>query len=265
MYCRRTLASIGLASGLFLALSASAQAFTFKTNLASGSNPPQGDIKLESVTLEDNTIISDFALVNSAKILQNDVWVGGNSGAASSDLGDFATVGTKVENPTDADIVTSLGNTYLSSIIDTEDQDLEGRGSFTINLAFDQLLDRIFLWERGGRNRLGIQALDASGNLIGNLVTVFSGGAGWSKAGFSLNTREIPGAQEVFSTGLTLADLGVNSPISGIQVTSRRDFGGPDFKILGGRAGRAVPEPSAMLALGLLGGTMMLVRRRQTA
>jgi hypothetical protein len=247
------LSSFGLLT-VGLALSgASAQAFTFTTNLAPGSTDPKGDIFLQSVTLGNGTTVSNFSLVNSATIISNDSWTGGNTGAASSDRGDNAS-GVKLEAATNASIVASLGNLNLNNIIDTEDT-----GSFKINVSFEQAVSNLFFWERGMNSRLGVQALDGSGNLIGNLLVLDS--RTWQWAGFSIDTTEISSAQRVGSLGVSLADLGVSGPIQSIQLTSSRSFNGPDFKVVGEAA--AVPEPTTMAGLAIAGLGMAAARRRQ--
>ncbi|NJO39535.1 MAG: PEP-CTERM sorting domain-containing protein [Cyanobacteria bacterium CRU_2_1] len=247
-------ALISLLSGGFLALSsAPAQAFSFTTNFDAGSNAPKGDIWLKSVSLQDGTVINDFALVESAKILYNDSYRGGNTGAASSEKGDNAS-GVKLEGATDSSIVASLGNLNLNNIIDTEDS-----GKFTVNLFFDSKVNRIFFWERGMNSKLAVQALDAKGNALGNLLTLNS--KNWKYAGYDIDNTEINYAQRVGSLGITLAELGVSGSVSGIQLTSQPGFNGPDFKV----AAESVPEPATLAGIGLIAGTLLLSRRRKDA
>ena len=243
-----------LSVGLTLSAT-SAQAFTFQTNLAPGSSDPKGNIWLESVTLNDDTVFSDFSFVSGAQIVHNDLYTGGNTGAASSDRGDEAD-GVKLEKATNESIVQSLGNNNLNNIIDGEDQ-----GSFVINVSFEKAVSSLFFWERGMNSRLGVQALDTAGNLIGNFLTLDS--RTWKAAGFSIDTTEIGGAQRVGSLGVSLADLGVTGPISAIQLTSRSNFNGPDFKVIGGAAPQAVPEPTTMAGLALAGAGFAAARRRR--
>lgn len=248
-----------LTGGLLAAFSSPAQAFSFTTNFTpslTGSNASKGNIWLNSVMLGDGTSISDFALVSSANLLYNDAYTGGNTGAASSDLGDKATVGIKKESATSSSIVTSLGNLNLNSIIDTEDT-----GSFKMNLSFSSAIDNLFFWERGMNSKLQVQALDAAGNLIGNLLTLNS--ATWNYAGFGIDTTEINETQRVGSLGVSLKDLGVSGPIAGIQLVSNRSFNGPDFKVVGSAA--SVPEPASLAGLGLIAGALVVSRRRKLA
>lgn len=241
--------------------SASAQAFSFTTNATfDPDNPAKGDILLESI--ENGGLTSDFVLVNQAEIISNDPWTGGEeTGGASADKGDLATVGLSAENVNEDQIVEALGNPYLSSILDVEDE-----GNFTINLFFEEAADEVFIWERGGNSRLDVQGLDADGNVVGDLLTLDS--ADWELAGYELNTLEIAQAQAVHSLGLTLADLGISDPtIAGIQFSSRGiDYNGPDFKLLGRTAMDSVPtipEPTAVLGLGVVAGLMVRSCRTQ--
>lgn len=245
-------AGIGLLSvGLTLS-SAPAQAFTFTTNLAPGSAAPTGDIWLKSVTVNGKTS-SDFSLVNKANIVYNDAYNGGNTGAASSDRGDKAS-GVKAEAATNTSIVQSLGNLNLNNIIDGEDS-----GSFKINLSFEKAISSLFVWERGMNSKLGVQALDAAGNLIGKFLTLDS--SKFAYAGYSIDNTEIGGAQKVGSLGVSLADLGLSGAISSIQLTSTSAFNGPDFKVVGGAA--AVPEPTTMAGLALASAGFAAARRRR--
>lgn len=252
MKLHQSLAFASLVAGSLLTLiAAPAQAFSFTTNFT--GNDPKGNIFLDSVALADGTVISNFSLVSAANIISNDLWTGGNTGAASADLGDRATVGLKQEAVTNAGVVAALGNLNLNSIIDTEDT-----GSFVMDVAFSKAVDMLFFWERGMNSRLDIQALDTKGNLIGNLLNLDS--RTWQYAGFGIDTREISGTQRVASRGVSLTDLGVSGPISGLRVTSRSSYNGPDWKVVGSAA--SVPEPTAIAGLGLVAGVLAASRRK---
>ncbi|KDR58811.1 exosortase-dependent surface protein XDP2, partial [Limnospira platensis] len=173
---------LGLLAG-GLGFAGSAQAFSFQTNLLNEDYNPRGDVWLNSVEVNGN-IFSNFAFVDRADILYNDPYTGGNTGAASSDMGPLATVGRSVEDPTNEDIVASLGNNNLNSIIDGED-----RGSFAINVWFDRRVDNLFLWERGMNSAVTVQAIDGRGNSLGNTFTITKDR--WDNAGFRINTMEI--------------------------------------------------------------------------
>lgn len=244
-----------IATGLILS-GAPAQAFSFSTNF---SGTPSGDsvdstrdIMLDSVTVGNRTV-TDFALVKSAQIVENDEWTGGNTGAASSERGDNAS-GVKLEKATNESVAASLGNKNLNNIIDGEDS-----GSFKMNLFFEQAVSNLFFWERGMNSDLSVQALDAGGNLIGNLFKITRDT--WKSAGYSIDTTEIGGAQRVGSWGLSASDLGVVGSIFGLQVSADASHSGPDFKVVGEAA--AVPEPTTMAGLALAGAGFAAARRRK--
>lgn len=265
MKIRQLLAGASLlASGAIALSSAPAQAFSFQTNYTaalSGKDAAKGDIMLNSVTLSDGKVISDFTLINSANILSNDIYTGGNSGAASTDIGDKATTGLKQEDATNEGIRTVLNNKNLNNIIDTEDT-----GNFILDLFFEKAVDNIFLWERGKNSRMDIQALDAKGNVIGNLLKLDS--KYWADAGYSIDTKEIGSAQKVGSIGVSLADLGLTTGyISALRVASYgKPYNGPDFKLMGSVSAvqpADVPEPSALLGLGAVVAGILVTRRSQ--
>jgi PEP-CTERM motif len=253
-------ASVGLIASGAIALSAApAQAFSFQTNYTaalSGNNAAKGDILLNSVTLGNGKVISDFSLVSSANILSNDIYTGANSGAASADKGDLATTGLSQEALTDAGAKAVMNNLNLNNIIDTEDS-----GNFILDLNFAKAVDNIFLWERGMNSRLDVQALDASGNVIGNKLAL-SNSKNWDYAGYKIDTLEIGSAQKVGSIGVSLADLGLTSGyVSGLRVSSKSTYNGPDFKVMGSVAD--VPEPSSLLGLGAIAMAVLATRRPQ--
>ncbi|MEA5420115.1 exosortase-dependent surface protein XDP2 [Spirulina sp. CCNP1310] len=262
---RSSFALASIFAGLALAATAGmAEAFTFKTNYTvnnslSGDNQWRGDILLNSVEYGGNTY-SDFAFVNSVNILQNDNWTSGNTGAASADKGKFATMGLSQERLTNAGAVTALGNNNLSSIIDTED-----KGAFSMNIFFNQGVRDILIWERGINSAMDIQAIDASGNAIGNLLNLTK--SNFSNAGYRLGTLEIGNSiQNVGSVGVTLAQLGVtDNTIAGLRVSAKSSYNGPDWKIVGVAAEKPTtntPEPFSMIGGAIaLGGAALMKRR----
>lgn len=235
-----------------------AHAFNFTTNYTralSGSDMHKGDIILNSVELEDGTTLSDFTLVTDVLIRHNDEYVDGDTGAASADIGDLATTGIKSEDASASDIVAVLNNQNLNNIVDTEE-----KGKFEFDLFFENVVDNIFLWERGMNSKLDVQALDKQGNVVGNLLELGSS-AFWQNAGYRIDTQEITGSQAVSSIGIGLGDLGVDGPIHGLRVTSGNWYGGPDWKLMGSVAD--VPEPSMLLGFGMVVSGVLLRRRQQ--
>ena len=244
----KTAMTLGTVAGCLMATAGQASAFTFETNWT--GTPPKGDIYLDSVEI-GNSIVSDFALVNGVNIISNTAHTGGNSGAASSDLGDYATQGVKMEAATDASVQASLGNRYLSSIIDTED----GNVGFEMELTFDKGFNKLLFWERGINSTLGVTI-----NGITKILdeTDFAQG----QTDFELNTTEISKSQEVGSYGLDLSEFGISGKYNGpVTIFSQGGFNGPDFKV----AGASVPEPAAVLGLTAVAGALVASRRRQSA
>ncbi|MEM8612361.1 MAG: exosortase-dependent surface protein XDP2 [Cyanobacteria bacterium P01_H01_bin.105] len=259
---------------------APANAFAFKTNYTTNFSDEArwtNNLWLDSVEFTDEVTgesksISDFTLVNYVDNVTNDIWSGGNSGAASVDLGDSATIDlgngtilkTGIEAPTSDDLSAVLSNKNLNNIVDTED-----KGNFAMDLYFDKAVDNLFVWERGKNSQMDLQAIDRNGNVVGDLLTL-SNSRNWNDAGFSLNTQEIGGVQKVGSLGVSIADLGVDAPITGVRVFSRgKAYNGPDWKILGSIADEqptpteSVPEPSALVGLIMVGA--IATRRLQVA
>jgi hypothetical protein len=246
------------ASGLILLSEASAQAASFSsfsfTTHKTGSNP-RGDIRLDSVTVGGSTI-SNFSLVSHAEIIANPEFSGGNTGAASSDRGDqthrdsLVEQGPIAEDPTNADVVASLGNLNLNSIIDTEDG-----GAATVDVFFDQPLSHFFFWERGKNSDLTVQALDRDRGLLASFKILREM---WNDAGFKINTKEITDNQVVGSFGLKLE--GATASI--LRLISTNESNGPDYKVVGEEL-QSVPEPATLAGIGVTAATLALVRRRK--
>ncbi|KST63267.1 exosortase-dependent surface protein XDP2 [Mastigocoleus testarum] len=260
MKIKSTLTSLSLILGTLLAVSNSAHAASFKTNVSQTSDPT-ADILLKSIEQNGQTI-SEFSFVTKTDILFNTPRNSDpNSGEASTDRGDNANnpgaIGVN-EDPNGAEINAYLGNNNLNNIVDGE-----GNGEFKINLFFDSLiqkdnsgLDSLFFWERGKNSDLGVRAIDSAGNVIGNEIKLLR--KNQFDADYSINTTEIGGSQKVGSWGVSLDQLGVES-LSGVQVFADKTFSGPDFKLAARKT--SVPEPGSVLGLGAVVG-MAFWRRR---
>ena len=254
------LSALGMVAGMtasaVLTGIAPAQAFSFLTTVEGDISKPKEDFFLKSVVLDTGEIVDQFSFVSVATIVENDQYTGDNTGAASADKGDHATTGVNSEDPTLTDLVLNLGNNNLNNIVDTEDT-----GNFQIDLSFDSALDNLLVFERGMNSNLSVQALNESGELIGQRIDIKRNQ--WSFTGFSIDTLEIGGSQKVGSLGINVAqDFQISNAVSRVRFFSEESFNGPDWKLVGTDANRkSVPEPSALLGLGLIAGVLFAKRK----
>jgi hypothetical protein len=172
-------------------------------------------------------------------------------GPFSSDRGDHAS-GINAENPTNNDLLASLADNNLNNIIDGEDET-----DASLKLFFTQPTNHLFFFERGMNSDLMVELIDAGGGSMGidYLITRDL----WQSAGYSIDTTEIIGAQNVGSYGLSYSGL-----IAGIRVSSKSEYNGPDFKVVGAYENRSVPAPSMLLGLGGLAVTQVRKARRRS-
>ena len=258
----KTLTAAGVTTAVLLSLTGNANAqsfgFEFETEYLL-NDAPTGDILLESVKIGDD-IINEFSFVSGVSIVENDPFLGGNTGAASADRGDTATTGVAVEDSTDADLLANLSTNNLNNIIDTEDS-----GNFSIDLTFGKAFDNLLIWERGKNSDLGIQAVDNQGNLVGERLVV--GRDMWFDTGYAIDTTEIGSAQQVGAIGINIfEDLGIESGnVQTVRFFSESEFNGPDWKFVATDATRSVPEPAFLLGLSLVGGAFVTQKRKRTA
>jgi hypothetical protein len=153
---------------------ASFSAFSFVTNRtatppSSGSllNDPTRDIRLDSILAADGTLYSSFKVVNAAKILQNDTYTATNGityGILNSGRGGNTVVDPLVgEGPskpveTAADIVGSLGNLNLNSLVVTR----ESAPKASFEVSFARAINKVFFWERGAAQVAPLTAIAIS-------------------------------------------------------------------------------------------------------
>lgn len=236
--------TVGTAASCLLVAASSANAFSFTTNYDYAPTP--NDIYLESVEI-GGLVISNFALVDNVLSLDNPEYVSGNDGAASSDMQDGGTQGLVEEDPTAYQIQQSLGNRYLSSIVDGED-----KGIFEMELEFSSSFNTLLFWERGLNSDLGVR--------IGTEEYIIDRSY-FEYADYSLNTHEINNTQKVGSYGLKLSDLGISGQYNGpVTLFTKHGFNGPDFKVVGA----SVPEPATVLGLTAIAGALVASRRRKS-
>lgn len=273
-----------------LAASLSAQAatfipFSFETNVTASPptdptsnllNDPTKDIRLDSVVFGENTI-SQFELVKEAKILQNDTYAladgsilgvlhSGRGPNTSSDP--LVDEGPSKPNPTNRDIVDSLGNLNLNSILVTR----ENANKASIEVSFENPVNNFFFWERGGTpgssvagdSDLLVEALGDDGTTVLASYKILR--ANYTKAGYNISTQVIPvlnnGPFNIGSIGLQLNEGATKT----VRLTSSNNNGfipdvpndnGPDFKLVA-----AVPEPTTMVGVLVAGGLGFVLKRK---
>lgn len=271
------------------AQAASFTAFSFKTNVTATPindptsnllNDPTRDIRLDSVEF-NNTTINNFEVVNQAKILQNDTYtlpdtsVFGvlNSGRGPNTADDnLVPEGPSKPNPTDQDIVGSLGNLNLNSILVTR----ENANKASIEVSFANPVNTFFFWERGGTaggtvagdSDLLVEALDDNNAVIGTYKILRQN---YTKADYNISTVVAPilnnGPFNIGSIGITLDGITTKT----LRLTSSNNNGlipdlpndnGPDFKVVAAKV-EVVPEPTAIVGVLLASGLGLVLKRKK--
>ncbi|MBC1236278.1 exosortase-dependent surface protein XDP2 [Nostoc sp. 2RC] len=271
------------------AQAASFTAFSFKTNVTATPindptsnllNDPTRDIRLDSVEF-NNTTINNFEVVNQAKILQNDTYtlpdtsVFGvlNSGRGPNTADDnLVPEGPSKPNPTDRDIVGSLGNLNLNSILVTR----ENANKASIEVSFANPVNTFFFWERGGTaggtvagdSDLLVEALDDNNAVIGTYKILRQN---YTKADYNISTVVAPilnnGPFNIGSIGITLDGITTKT----LRLTSSNNNGlipdlpndnGPDFKVVAAKV-EVVPEPTAIVGVLLASGLGLVLKRKK--
>ncbi|MFO0859401.1 MAG: exosortase-dependent surface protein XDP2 [Phycisphaerales bacterium] len=157
------------------------------------------------------------------------------------------------------------GYKNMSYIIDGEDN-----GSWCLDLLYapGQLLSadanastiELSVLERGGNSDFNIYGIRADGSLTSAMFVSRTKGG---KVGWSLDTLEISGAQDVYGFGISLDSSWVN--LKGIRLEAKSSFNGPDIVAVGSAVtvpGNDVPAPGALALVGLLGLGSSRRRRR---
>lgn len=257
--------------------------FSFKTNVTASPtsapnllNDPTKDIRLDSVVFGANTI-SQFELVKEAKILQNDTYTapdGSIYGVLHSGRGPNTSSdplvgeGPSKPNPTPQDIVDSLGNLNLNSILVTR----ENADKASIEVSFKDPVNTFFFWERGGRaggsvagdSDLLVEALSDDGSTVLASYKILR--ANYTKADYNISTEVVPilnnGPFNIGSIGISLGGVTTKT----LRLTSSNNNqgatggdNGPDFKVVAA----SVPEPTTMLGVLVGGGLGVALKRKR--
>ncbi|BAY42509.1 hypothetical protein SAMD00079811_00860 [Scytonema sp. HK-05] len=270
------------------AMAASFTQFSFKTNVtASPINDPTGnllndptrDIRLDSVVFNGNTI-SNFEVVKQAKILQNDTYTlddGSVLGVLHSGRGpntprdNLLGEGPSKPNPTDQDIINSLGNLNLNSILVTR----ENANTASIEVSFENPVNTFLFWERGGTpggavagdSDLLVEALDDNNAVVASYKILRQN---YTKADYNISTEVIPvlnngpfniGSQGIRLDGITTKTLRLTSSNNNGLLSGVPNDNGPDFKIV---AAKTVGEPTTIVGTLVVGSLGAVLKRKRT-
>ncbi|QMS91495.1 PEP-CTERM sorting domain-containing protein [Nostoc edaphicum CCNP1411] len=284
-------ASISVASLIITvpAQAASFTSFSFKTNVtatpindptSSLLNDPTRDIRLDSVEFGGKTI-SSFEVVTGAEILQNDTYTlpdGNVFGVLNSGRGpntpDDALLpeGPSKPNPTAQDIVDSLGNLNLNSILVTR----ENADTASIEVSFANPVNTFFFWERGGAaggpiagdSDLLVEALGENNEVIATYKILRQN---YTKADYNISSQVFPilnngpfniGSRGISLDGITTQTLRLTSSNNNGLISGIPNDNGPDFKVIAATV-KAVPESSTIMGALLVGGLGIIFKRKR--
>ncbi|MEH2085251.1 exosortase-dependent surface protein XDP2 [Nostoc sp.] len=285
-------ASISVAS-LILTLPAQAASFTqfsFQTNVtatptndptSSLLNDPTRDIRLDSVEFSGRTINS-FEVVTAAEILRNDTYTlpdGNVYGVLNSGRGpntpDDALLpeGPSKPNPTAQDIVDSLGNLNLNSILVTR----ENADTASIEVSFANPVNTFLFWERGGTaggsvagdSDLLVEALGENNEVIATYKILKQN---YTKADYNISSQVFPilnngpfniGSIGISLDGITTQRLRLTSSNNNGLIPGIPNDNGPDFKVIAATV-KVVPESSTIMGALLVGGLGIIFKRKRT-
>jgi hypothetical protein len=186
-----------------------------------------------------------------------------NNHSGNPDRADSATafLGESGHTGTLSEVFGAFGSGYknMSYIIDGEDN-----GAWTLDLFFapGQHLDsdatdstlELSILERGGNSDMNVYGIGPGNSLT---PALFVSRANMGATGWSLDTLEIGGNQNVTAVGISLDDSW--DGLVGIRIEAKNGFNGPDLVAVGAAA--TVPSP-APLAVGLVSAATLLRRRR---
>lgn len=156
------------------------------------------------------------------------------------------------------------GYKNMSYIIDGEDNgayhfDLLFAPGNVLNADVSSSTVELSILERGGNSDFNVYGIKADGSLT---AAMFVGRAQGGNVGWSLDTREIDGAQTVSGFGISLDASWLN--LKGVRIEAKNGFNGPDIVAVGVAATSPpplVPTPATLGLLGLAGATGLRRKR----
>lgn len=188
---------------------------------------------------------------------------GGSSISGNPDRADTSTpfAGEAGNTGTLAEVFGPFAGSYknMSYIIDGEDNgawvlDLLFAPGFTLSADADTSTVELAVLERGRNSDYRVYGIQAGQTLTSPVLVPRANSAA---AGWSIDTLEISGAQQVGGVGLSLDPSWAN--LVGIRIEAANGFNGPDLVAVGTAMPVPAPGAAGLLALGALG----LLRRRR--
>lgn len=195
-------------------------------------------------------------------LIRRDMSTSGNAYSANPDRADNASAmgGEAQGKGTLRDVFGSFnGYKNMSWIIDGEDA-----GSYTLDLFYgagkflnsdnDSNTVELSVLERGGNSDFKVYGIKANGSLT-SAITINRNQT--ARVGWSIDTLEISGAQQVHAVGISFDDTW--DGLIGVRIQATSNFNGPDIVAVG--SARPVPTPGSLALMGL--GALAAGRRRR--
>lgn len=195
-------------------------------------------------------------------LIRRDMNTSGNAYSANPDRADGSSAmpGEAASKGTLRDVFGSFnGYKNMSWIIDGEDA-----GSYTLDLFYgagkylnsdnDNSTMELTVLERGGNSDFKVYGIKADGSLTSSIMISRNQ---MTRVGWTLDTLEISGAQQVAAVGISFDDSWDN--LIGVRIQATSNFNGPDIVAVG--SGIAIPTPGSMALMGL--GGLLAARRRR--
>jgi hypothetical protein len=223
--------------------------YTYPTGpLAGQVNPNTGDVRLDGIVINGVSYNqSQLQLAATASIVTDtavDPTRGGGNLTTGYGIGatddPWVNEGLGTTTPTADNIRDAHANFNLTSIAPIR----ENVGVASYTLTFDNPTNTLLLWERGNSGDVLVEALDRSGNVVGDILVLDGANDGsaanaYTRTGITVTTFVNPTflnqGQELASVGLRFGQAVNTFRFTAIQETPGDGavrFNGPDLKVL---------------------------------
>jgi hypothetical protein len=224
--------------------------FGFSSHVSRSGEGPDGDVRLDSVTRDEQTWSqNDLQTVEWARILVDDgvdEARGGHNLASGrgidSELDGWEDEGPATITPVREDLAESLGNFNLTSIVVTR----ENVGTASVEVRFARPTNTFFFWERGNatspttaNSDLLVEALDGFGRVVASHKLLR---AEYAPTGIAITTWNgsfaSPSTPDGAPPQLGSAGLALSTTVTRLRLTSIQEApggiidDGPDYKVI---------------------------------